>query len=151
MPTIEALLLITLSVRPSFLVISGALIPLVYRPLTWLSSSSVQSHPISVAFITCWRFSFSLDALRFIAAELLPGKTTAIVSQDDEGQSILSSLSSSTCPPFFFSKVCLLSLLIIPISIAGLICLVVGMSPATMWITAAFASLYHVVSASGEV
>lgn len=44
-----------------------------------------------------------------------------------------------------------IGLLAIPISIAGLICLVVGIIPATMWITAAFASLYHAVSASGEV
>ncbi len=45
----------------------------------------------------------------------------------------------------------LIGLLAIPISIVGLICLVVGIIPAIMWITAAFASLYHAVSASGEV
>ncbi|MFC2003704.1 hypothetical protein ACFLV4_07190 [Chloroflexota bacterium] len=43
----------------------------------------------------------------------------------------------------------LIGLLAIPISIAGLICLGVGIIPATMWITAAFASLYHAVSVSG--
>jgi uncharacterized membrane protein len=45
----------------------------------------------------------------------------------------------------------LIGLLAIPISIAGLICLVVGIIPAIMWITATFASLYHAVSVSGEV
>ena len=45
----------------------------------------------------------------------------------------------------------LIGLLAIPISITGLICLVVGIIPAIMWITAAFSSLYHAVSASGEV
>jgi len=44
----------------------------------------------------------------------------------------------------------LIGLLAIPISIAGLICLVVGIIPAIMWITATFASLYHAVSVSGE-
>jgi hypothetical protein len=42
----------------------------------------------------------------------------------------------------------LIGLLAIPIVIAGLICLVVGIIPALMWITAAFASLYHAVSKS---
>ncbi len=45
----------------------------------------------------------------------------------------------------------LIGLLAVPISIAGLLCLVVGIIPAIMWITAAFASLYHAVSASGDV
>ena len=45
----------------------------------------------------------------------------------------------------------LIGLLAIPISIIGLICLVVGIIPATMWITTAFASLYHAVSVSGEI
>ncbi|MFC2072106.1 hypothetical protein ACFLUU_05275 [Chloroflexota bacterium] len=47
-------------------------------------------------------------------------------------------------------KVFLIGLLGIPIAIAGLICLVVGIIPAIMWITATFASLYHSVSSSGE-
>jgi len=42
-------------------------------------------------------------------------------------------------------------LLAIPVSIAGLICFVVGIIPAIMWITATLASLYHAVSAAGEV
>ena len=45
----------------------------------------------------------------------------------------------------------LIGLLAIPISIVGLICLVVGIIPAIMWIEATFASLYHAVSVSGEV
>ncbi len=44
----------------------------------------------------------------------------------------------------------LIGLLAIPISIAGLLCLVVGIIPAIMWIEATFASLYHAVSVSGE-
>jgi len=44
----------------------------------------------------------------------------------------------------------LIGLLAIPICIAGLICLVVGIIPAFMWITATFASLYHAVSVSDE-
>ncbi len=48
-------------------------------------------------------------------------------------------------------KVFLIGLLGIPISIAGLICLVVGIIPAIMWIELAVASLYHSVSLSGEV
>ena len=43
-------------------------------------------------------------------------------------------------------NVFLIGLLAVPISIAGLICLVVGIIPAIMWITAASASLYHAVS-----
>jgi len=43
-----------------------------------------------------------------------------------------------------------MGLLAIPIAIAGLICLVVGIIPAIMWIRLAFASLYHAVSVSGE-
>ena len=45
----------------------------------------------------------------------------------------------------------LIGLLDIPISIVGLICLVVGIIPAGMWIKATFASLYHSVNVSGEV
>ena len=45
----------------------------------------------------------------------------------------------------------LIFLLAIPISIAGLLCLAVGIIPAIMWITATFASLYHAVSVSDEV
>jgi len=44
------------------------------------------------------------------------------------------------------NKVFLMGLLAIPIVIAGLICLIVGIIPAIMWIQAAFASLYHAVS-----
>ena len=47
-------------------------------------------------------------------------------------------------------EVFLIGLLAIPISIAGLLCLVVGIIPAVMWIEATFASLYHAVSVSGE-
>jgi len=47
-------------------------------------------------------------------------------------------------------KVILMSLLAIPIVIAGLICLIVGIIPAIMWIQAAFASLYHAVSTLEE-
>jgi uncharacterized membrane protein len=47
------------------------------------------------------------------------------------------------------NKVFLIGLLAIPIALAGLICLVVGIIPAAMWIQAAFASLYHSVT-SGE-
>jgi len=46
------------------------------------------------------------------------------------------------------NKVFLMGLLAIPIVIAGLICLLVGIIPAVMWIQAAFASLYHAVSSS---
>ncbi|MFB0565606.1 MAG: hypothetical protein ACETWK_08010 [Candidatus Aminicenantaceae bacterium] len=40
----------------------------------------------------------------------------------------------------------LLGLLAIPIGIAGLICLAVGIIPAVMWIRCAFASMYYAVS-----
>jgi uncharacterized membrane protein len=49
------------------------------------------------------------------------------------------------------NKVFLIWLLAIPIAIAGLICLVVGIIPAIMWIQAAMASLYHAVSGEGQV
>jgi uncharacterized membrane protein len=42
----------------------------------------------------------------------------------------------------------LIGLLAIPIGIAGLLCLVVGIIPAIMWIAATFGSLYHAVSTS---
>ncbi len=45
----------------------------------------------------------------------------------------------------------LIGLLAIPISIVGLLCLIVGIIPAIMWITATFASLYHAVSVSSKV
>lgn len=48
-------------------------------------------------------------------------------------------------------KVFLIGLLAIPIVIVGLLCLVVGIIPSLMWITATFASLYHAVSVSSEV
>jgi uncharacterized membrane protein len=44
------------------------------------------------------------------------------------------------------NKVFLIALLAIPISIAGLLCLLVGIIPAVMWIQSAFASLYYSVS-----
>ena len=47
-------------------------------------------------------------------------------------------------------KVFLILLLAIPISIAGLICLGVGIILSAMWIRMAFASLYHAVSLSCE-
>ena len=40
----------------------------------------------------------------------------------------------------------LIGLLAIPISIVGLLCFVVGIIPATMWIRATYASLYHAAS-----
>jgi len=46
------------------------------------------------------------------------------------------------------NKVFLMALLAIPIVIAGIICLVVGIIPAVMWIHSAFASLYYAVSTS---
>jgi uncharacterized membrane protein len=46
-------------------------------------------------------------------------------------------------------KVFLVGLLAIPIIIAGLICLGVGVIISFMWISAAFASLYHAVDSSG--
>ena len=45
----------------------------------------------------------------------------------------------------------LIGLLAIPISIVGLLCFVVGIIPALMWIRATYASLYHAVSAPSEV
>jgi len=45
-------------------------------------------------------------------------------------------------------KVFLIGLLAIPIAIAGLICLGVGIFPAIMWIYLAFATLYHSVSST---
>jgi uncharacterized membrane protein len=47
-------------------------------------------------------------------------------------------------------KVFLIGLLSIPIGIAGLICFGVGIIIAIMWISLAFASLYHAVSSSGK-
>jgi len=47
-------------------------------------------------------------------------------------------------------KVFLIGLLAILISIAGLICFGVGIIVAIMWVSLAFASLYHAVGASGE-
>jgi len=47
-------------------------------------------------------------------------------------------------------KVFLIGLLAIPIFIAGLICFGVGVIISIMWITIAFASLYHAVSSSGK-
>lgn len=47
-------------------------------------------------------------------------------------------------------KVFFIGLLAIPIAIAGLVCFCVGIIPAIMWISLAFASLYHAVSMSGE-
>ena len=45
-------------------------------------------------------------------------------------------------------KVFFIGLLAIPIFILGLICLVVGVIISIMWITLAFASLYHAVAIS---
>ena len=47
-------------------------------------------------------------------------------------------------------KVFLIGLLAIPISIAGIICFGVGIIVAIMWISLAFASLYHAVSSLGK-
>jgi len=47
-------------------------------------------------------------------------------------------------------QVFLIGLLAIPISIAGAICFGVGIIIAMMWVSLAFASLYHAVSLSGE-
>ncbi|GAH46429.1 unnamed protein product, partial [marine sediment metagenome] len=47
-------------------------------------------------------------------------------------------------------KVFLIGLLAIPISIAGIICFGVGFIVAIMWISLAFASLYHAVSSLGK-
>jgi len=48
-------------------------------------------------------------------------------------------------------KVFLIGLLAIPIFIAGLICFGVGVIISIMWITMAFASLYHAVSTSNQL
>lgn len=48
-------------------------------------------------------------------------------------------------------KAFLIGLLAIPIGIAGLICFGVGVIISVMWITLAFASLYHAVAISEEV
>jgi uncharacterized membrane protein len=45
-------------------------------------------------------------------------------------------------------KIFFMGLLAIPIALAGLICLIVGVIPAAMWIQTAFASLYYAVSRS---
>lgn len=47
-------------------------------------------------------------------------------------------------------KVFLIGLLAIPIGIAGLICFGVGIIIAILWVSLAFASLYHAVSISGK-
>jgi uncharacterized membrane protein len=47
-------------------------------------------------------------------------------------------------------KVFLIGLLGLPITIAGYICLIIGVIPATMWISTAYASLYYSVSSSGQ-
>jgi len=47
-------------------------------------------------------------------------------------------------------KIFLMGLLAIPISIAGLICLFVGVIPAVIWIRCAFASMYYAVCKQGE-
>ena len=47
-------------------------------------------------------------------------------------------------------KVFLIGLLSIPICIAGLLCFIVGIIIAIMWVNLAFASLYHSVSSSGK-
>lgn len=47
-------------------------------------------------------------------------------------------------------SVFLIGLLSIPIAIFGLMCLIVGIIPAVMWITLAFASLYYAVDADQE-
>lgn len=47
-------------------------------------------------------------------------------------------------------KVFLIGLLGLPIIIAGYICLIIGVIPATMWISAAYASLYYAVSSSQQ-
>ncbi len=43
----------------------------------------------------------------------------------------------------------LITLLAIPIAILGMLIFILGVIPATMWIEAAYASLYHAVSTSG--
>jgi uncharacterized membrane protein len=47
-------------------------------------------------------------------------------------------------------KVFLIGLLSIPIGIAGLICFGVGIIISIMWVSLAFASLYHAVSSTGK-
>ncbi len=47
-------------------------------------------------------------------------------------------------------KVFLIGLLAIPICIAGLLCFIVGIIISIMWVSLAFASLYHAVSSSGK-
>lgn len=47
-------------------------------------------------------------------------------------------------------EIFLMGLLAIPISIAGFICLGVGIIPAAMWIQVAFGSMYHAVSSQKE-
>ncbi len=48
-------------------------------------------------------------------------------------------------------KIFLMGLMAVPIIIAGLICLGIGVIPAVMWIRCAFASMYFAVSESEEV
>jgi uncharacterized membrane protein len=47
-------------------------------------------------------------------------------------------------------KVFFIGLLAIPICIAGLLCFIVGIIVSIMWVSLAFASLYHAVSSSGK-
>ena len=47
-------------------------------------------------------------------------------------------------------KVFLIGLLAIPICIAGLLCFIVGIIISIMWVSLAFASLYHAVSSTGN-
>jgi uncharacterized membrane protein len=47
-------------------------------------------------------------------------------------------------------KVFLIGLLAIPICIVGLLCFIVGIIISIMWVSLAFASLYHAVSSSGK-
>jgi len=47
-------------------------------------------------------------------------------------------------------KIFLMGLLAVPIGIAGLICMVVGLIPAIMWVRCAFASMYYAVSKPAE-
>jgi uncharacterized membrane protein len=48
------------------------------------------------------------------------------------------------------NKVFLIALLSIPITIAGFICLIVGVIPAKMWINTAYASLFYAISSQEE-
>lgn len=43
-------------------------------------------------------------------------------------------------------EIFIMGLLAIPLAIAGLICLIVGIIPVVMWIRSAFASMYYAVS-----